>query len=154
MSALIEGMASIGYIGLLLFLTFYVCGIMGISLFRDNDPWHFGNLELTLMTLVRGELLQRSHHPRRFRHCHTSHHSTHPHGTGLTTATSPPLLPSLSPLVLIHNSQLTRPPKLKLASTFEDWTDLMYINYYGCDKYGYDGMEEWCTKPMAQPLTR
>ena len=48
-------MASIGYIGLLLFLTFYVCGIMGISLFRDNDPWHFGNLELTLMTLVRGE---------------------------------------------------------------------------------------------------
>jgi len=24
------------------------------------------------------------------------------------------------------------------ASTGEDWTDLMYINVYGCDKFGYD----------------
>jgi hypothetical protein len=24
------------------------------------------------------------------------------------------------------------------ASTGEDWTDLMYINLYGCDKFGYD----------------
>ena len=24
------------------------------------------------------------------------------------------------------------------ASTFEDWTDIMYINMYGCVNYGYD----------------
>jgi len=26
------------------------------------------------------------------------------------------------------------------CSTLEDWTDVMYINMFGCDKYGYDGM--------------
>lgn len=36
--------------------------------------------------------------------------------------------------------------------TLEDWTDLMYINMYGCDNYGYGGLEELCTKPNAQPI--
>merc|ERR1719453_318738 len=34
-------------------------------------------------------------------------------------------------------------------STFEDWTDVMYINMYGCDEYGYfddDWMAEMCEK--------
>lgn len=38
------------------------------------------------------------------------------------------------------------------AVTLEDWTDLMYINMYGCDQYGYDGMVAECTAPEATPL--
>ncbi len=38
------------------------------------------------------------------------------------------------------------------AVTLEDWTDLMYIQMYGCDAYGYGGSEALCTDPKAQPL--
>jgi len=38
------------------------------------------------------------------------------------------------------------------AVTLEDWTDLMYINMYGCDSYGYDGMKQLCTAPSASPV--
>jgi len=38
------------------------------------------------------------------------------------------------------------------AVTLEDWTDLMYINMYGCDRYGYDGMVAECTSPEASPV--
>jgi voltage-gated sodium channel len=39
------------------------------------------------------------------------------------------------------------------AVTLEDWTDLMYINQYGCDQYGYAGTqsEHLCTAPEAFP---
>ena len=42
-------------------------------------------------------------------------------------------------------------------STFEDWTDVMYINQHGCNKYGYSASKscaqnlkpqatvQWCT---------
>ena len=46
-------------------------------LFKENDPWHFGTLHDSILTLFR-------------------------------------------------------------ASTLEDWTDIMYINVYGCEYYGYD----------------
>lgn len=36
--------------------------------------------------------------------------------------------------------------------TLEDWTDVMYINMYGCDEYGYEGMEHLCTEPSALPV--
>jgi voltage-gated sodium channel len=36
--------------------------------------------------------------------------------------------------------------------TLEDWTDLMYINMFGCDAYGYDGMPALCTAPSSSPL--
>jgi voltage-gated sodium channel len=40
------------------------------------------------------------------------------------------------------------------AVTLEDWTDLMYINQYGCNAYGYVGQqtEALCTAPEAFPL--
>lgn len=38
------------------------------------------------------------------------------------------------------------------AVTLEDWTDLMYINRDGCDKYGYGGIEHLCTAPEAYPI--
>ena len=36
--------------------------------------------------------------------------------------------------------------------TLEDWTDIMYINMYGCDNYGYDNIQDLCQKPEASPL--
>ena len=30
-----------------------------------------------------------------------------------------------------------------------DFLDYFYINYYGCDVYGYGGEEEHCTSPMS-----
>lgn len=73
---LLGGVKSIGYIFLLLFLVFYLFANVGILMFRENDPWHFGELFLTLLTLFR-------------------------------------------------------------CATLEDWTDVMYINIYGCDSDMY-----------------
>lgn len=89
-SGLISGLASIGYIAALLLLLFYLFAIIGISLFRQNDPWHFGSLHDAIITLFR-------------------------------------------------------------CATLEDWTDVMYINMYGCDKYGYDhdNLIGMCTHPVA-----
>ena len=50
-TALIKGLTSIGYIGLLLAIVFYAYSILGIILFRDNDPWHFGSLLMAMLTL-------------------------------------------------------------------------------------------------------
>lgn len=76
-SGLMKSFGSIGYIALLLFLVFYVFAIVGIVMFRENDPWHFPNLGIAIITLFR-------------------------------------------------------------CATLEDWTDVMYINIYGCGNYGYD----------------
>lgn len=40
----------------------------------------------------------------------------------------------------LHTAMLS----LFRASTFEDWTDIMYINYLGCDKWGY-------SEPLPDP---
>ena len=84
-------MRSIFYILLLLLLIFYLFGIVAMVLFKDNDPLHFGNLFLTLMTLFR-------------------------------------------------------------MATLEDWTDVMYINMFGCDKYGYDHVDDfsWTGTPICE----
>lgn len=85
-NALIMGLSSIGFIGVILLLVFYLFAILGMILFKDNDPWHFGTLHQSILTLFR-------------------------------------------------------------ASTLEDWTDIMYINIYGCKNYGYmddDGMAAIC----------
>ena len=58
----------------MLFLVFYMFAILAMILFKENDPWHFATLHLSILSLFR-------------------------------------------------------------ASTFEDWTDIMYINIYGCNKY-------------------
>eukprot|EP00939_MAST-03C_sp_MAST-3C-sp1_P002002 g2002.t1 len=56
--ALMNGVKSIYYIGIIMFLFFYVFGILGMILFRDNDPWHFGTLHDTLLTLFRSTTLE------------------------------------------------------------------------------------------------
>jgi voltage-gated sodium channel len=49
--ALIKSVPSIGYVGLLMFIQFYIFAIIGITLFGQNDPGHFGGLGRALMTL-------------------------------------------------------------------------------------------------------
>lgn len=34
--------------------------------------------------------------------------------------------------------------------TLEDWTDIMYINMFGCDNYGYGDMADQCVKSIPQ----
>jgi voltage-gated sodium channel len=89
--SLLKSIPSMGYVGLLLILHFYMYGVMGTFLFSENDPLHFGNLQTSMLSLFR-------------------------------------------------------------AVTLEDWTDLMYINMYGCDNYGYDGSHVPCTSPNAMPV--
>ena len=85
---LLLSIPSIAYVGVFLLLLFYIFGTVGVFVFGDNDPVHFGNLLRAFLSLYR-------------------------------------------------------------VVTLEDWTDIMYINMYGCDQYGYDGLEEFCTTPSA-----
>lgn len=90
-NALIMGLGSIGYIGLILFMCFYVFAIAGMMLFRNNDPFHFGNLHIAMFTLFR-------------------------------------------------------------CSTLDDWSEVLYVNMYGCDDYPgvYDDFPEMCDSPKKQ----
>jgi voltage-gated sodium channel len=90
-SALLKSIPSMGYVSLLLFMLFYVYAVAATMFFGDNDPIHFGRLELSMVSLFR-------------------------------------------------------------AVTLEDWTDLMYIQMYGCADYGYGDRMALCTASMARPL--
>jgi len=91
-NALLRSIPSMGYVSVLLFLLFYVYAVAAVFLFRQNDPMHFGDLQLAMLSLFR-------------------------------------------------------------VVTLEDWTDIMYINMYGCDRYGYspDSLVS-CTNPSASPV--
>jgi len=79
-NVLLKSIPSIGYVAILLSVIFYIYATMGVFLFKVNDPIHFENLQLSLLSLFR-------------------------------------------------------------VVTLEDWTDIMYINIYGCDHpiWGYIG---------------
>lgn len=55
--ALLKGVSSIGYVGVIMVVTFYVFAIVGVILFADADPWHFGTLHTALITLFRSATL-------------------------------------------------------------------------------------------------
>jgi len=55
--ALISGFGSISFVTIILFMFFYLFSIMGMLLFRENDPMHFGNLHIALVSLFRGATL-------------------------------------------------------------------------------------------------
>ena len=45
------------------------------------------------------------------------------------------------------------------VATGEDWTDIMYINMYGCDKYGYSDdhnlpLPSDCTHPKDMEVSK
>ncbi len=51
--ALLKSIPSMGYVGMLLFLLFYIYAVMGVFLFGANDPMHFGSLQAALLSLFR-----------------------------------------------------------------------------------------------------
>ena len=87
-NALLNGMVSIAYVGLVLVLFFYVFAILGMLLFSENDPWHFGSLHMAIMSLFQ-------------------------------------------------------------AATLDDWTLLLYVQQYGCEKFPgvYEDYPQQCVKP-------
>ncbi|MBP0017789.1 MAG: ion transporter [Cyanobacteria bacterium SBLK] len=89
--ALFRSLPSMGYVSLLMCLLFYIYGVAATFMFGENDPIHFRNLGIAILSMFR-------------------------------------------------------------AVTLEDWTDIMYIQMYGCDRYGYDGQEALCTNPEASPI--
>lgn len=88
--ALLKSLTSISYVGVLLFIMFYIYAVLGVHEFAQNDPKHFGNLGLAMLSLFR-------------------------------------------------------------VVTLEGWSEILYINMYGCDQTGYDG-STLCTNPEAQPM--
>lgn len=70
----IGGMQMMVFIVVSIMLIVYVYAIVGLSLFKENDPWHFGDLQRAMTTLFR-------------------------------------------------------------AATLEDWTEVFYVNYFGCNEY-------------------
>lgn len=90
-SALLKSIPSMGYVALLLGMLFYVYSVASVFLFGANDPIHFNNIAIAMLTLFR-------------------------------------------------------------VVTGEDWTDVMYIQMWGCDKYGYGGNEALCTDPHSYPV--
>ncbi len=49
--ALLKSLPSMGYVGLLLFILFYVYAVAGTFLFGHHDPGHFGTLQRSFLTL-------------------------------------------------------------------------------------------------------
>lgn len=52
-TALLRSIPSVGNVGLLLFLHFYVYAVVGVGLWGRNDPGHFGTVLRALLTLFR-----------------------------------------------------------------------------------------------------
>jgi voltage-gated sodium channel len=52
-SALFKSVPSMGYVSILLGILFYMYGVAGVFLFRENDPVHFGNLQTAMLSLFR-----------------------------------------------------------------------------------------------------
>ena len=53
-----EGFMYNMHIFFLLFLTFYIFAIIGMSLFQSNDPWSFGNVFISMFTMLRVATLE------------------------------------------------------------------------------------------------
>lgn len=89
--ALLKSIPSMAYVSVLLLLLFYIYAVAAVFLFSANDPLHFENLQMSMLSLFR-------------------------------------------------------------IVTLEDWTDIMYINMFGCDAYGYsaDSVMQ-CVSPEANP---
>lgn len=52
-NALLNSIPAMIYVGIMLMLLFYVYGVMGVFLFRENDPVHFENLPTSMLSLFR-----------------------------------------------------------------------------------------------------
>lgn len=50
-NAMLKSIPSMGYVGMMLLLLYYIYGAMGVFLFGKNDPLHFGSLHTAMLTL-------------------------------------------------------------------------------------------------------
>ncbi len=50
-ATMVRSIPSLGHVGLLLGLLLFVYGVLGVHLFRDADPAHWGNLGVAMLTL-------------------------------------------------------------------------------------------------------
>ena len=57
-TCMLKSLPSMGYVTILLFLLFYIYAVMGTLLFGKNDPVHFGNLWVSLLSLFRAVTLE------------------------------------------------------------------------------------------------
>ena len=55
---LVAGLGSVSYISMLWLLVLFLFGVVGVTLFRDNDPAHFGHLPIAMLTLFRCTTLE------------------------------------------------------------------------------------------------
>ena len=56
--AVIKSIPSIGYVGMLALLLFYIYGCMATFIFGENDPVHFRNLQTSMLSLFRAVTLE------------------------------------------------------------------------------------------------
>ena len=56
--ALLKSLPSMAYVSLLLFMLFYVYAVAATFMFGENDPIHFKNLQLSLLSLFRAVTLE------------------------------------------------------------------------------------------------
>ena len=52
-AALLNAEESVLFVSLLMFLVFFIFAIFSVTEFKTNDPWRFGDLHTSLMTLFR-----------------------------------------------------------------------------------------------------
>jgi voltage-gated sodium channel len=57
-TALLRSLPSMGFVGILLFLHFYIYAVIGTFFFRGNDPMHFGTLWDSFLSLFRAVTLE------------------------------------------------------------------------------------------------
>lgn len=57
-SAMLKSIPSMGYVGVLLLLLYYIYGALGVFLFGKNDPIHFGSLGTSMLTLFQISTLE------------------------------------------------------------------------------------------------
>jgi len=56
--AVLKSIPSIGYVSLLATLLFYIYGCMGTFIFSENDPAHFRNLQISMLSLFQALTLE------------------------------------------------------------------------------------------------
>ncbi len=56
--ALLKSIPSMGYVFLLLALHFYIFGCMATFFYGENDPFHFGNLQMSMLSLFRAVTME------------------------------------------------------------------------------------------------
>ena len=56
--SLVAGVQSIIYVAMMMIIVFYVYAVAGVTMFRRNDPFHFGNLMKAILTLFTVSFLE------------------------------------------------------------------------------------------------